>query len=272
MSVPWDLALTLYRQLHGALAFLGGVTLLEMLWPRATFALRDRLRGVGFLLVGVAASMLIVGVLSRLWVATGVGAVVSLKFSAWFGWAEPFGAALAILAALLLTDLFGYWYHRIQHAWLWPFHALHHSIEDLNAANSFVYVGEDAFRFVFMVAPMSLIPFVIDVQPQVVGIYLGLSQFFIHSPTKLNFGPLRYFLTDNVYHRIHHSTDPAHFNRNYGTTFTVWDQLFGTAYFPRRGEWPETGLAGIASPKTFREWFDFPVRFMRQRRAASVNS
>ena len=29
-------------------------------------------------------------------------------------------------------------------------------------------------------------------------------------------------------HRIHHSTNHAYLDRNYGEAFTIWDQLFGT--------------------------------------------
>ena len=29
-------------------------------------------------------------------------------------------------------------------------------------------------------------------------------------------------------HRLHHSTDPAHHNRNYGAVVNWWDKMFGT--------------------------------------------
>ncbi|HEU4651196.1 MAG TPA: sterol desaturase family protein, partial [Croceibacterium sp.] len=35
-----------------------------------------------------------------------------------------------------------------------------------------------------------------------------------------------------AHHQIHHSTDPAHFNRNLGSVLTVFDRLFGTFYMP----------------------------------------
>ena len=33
--------------------------------------------------------------------------------------------------------------------------------------------------------------------------------------------------------------------------FTIWDQLFGTAYFPAKDEWPDTGVEGVEMPQTF---------------------
>jgi sterol desaturase/sphingolipid hydroxylase (fatty acid hydroxylase superfamily) len=57
------------------------------------------------------------------------------------------------------------------------------------------------------------------------------------------------------FHRIHHSIEPEHRDRNFGVIFSFWDRLFGTLY---RGDggYPATG---IADP-------DFPL----ERRATRV--
>ena len=39
-------------------------------------------------------------------------------------------------------------------------------------------------------------------------------------------------IADNRFHRIHHSIQPQHFDKNFGAGTSLWDQLFGTAYFP----------------------------------------
>jgi sterol desaturase/sphingolipid hydroxylase (fatty acid hydroxylase superfamily) len=59
---------------------------------------------------------------------------------------------------------------------------------------------------------------------------------------------------DNRFHRIHHSVEPKHFEKNFGIMFTVWDQLFRTAYFPRPDEWPKTGVAGIQPPRKLSDY------------------
>jgi sterol desaturase/sphingolipid hydroxylase (fatty acid hydroxylase superfamily) len=44
-------------------------------------------------------------------------------------------------------------------------------------------------------------------------------------------------------HQIHHSTNPKHFDRNFGGAFAFWDWLFGTLYVPVRDrEVHEVGL------------------------------
>src|ERR1700742_67728 len=37
-----------------------------------------------------------------------------------------------------------------------------------------------------------------------------------------------------AHHQIHHSTDPAHFNRNLGSFLAVWDWMFGTLHMPSK--------------------------------------
>jgi sterol desaturase/sphingolipid hydroxylase (fatty acid hydroxylase superfamily) len=86
--------------------------------------------------------------------------------------------------------------------------------------------------------------------PWLVVVLDGTQAYFIHSSVRLNFGPLRYLLCDNRFHRIHHSREEQHRDRNFGTVSPVWDMLFGTAWFPRRAEWPAVGLDETREPQT----------------------
>jgi sterol desaturase/sphingolipid hydroxylase (fatty acid hydroxylase superfamily) len=226
---------------------------------------------VGFHLTATTAGASTSWLLKGLWTSLGFRPLFAVPVDRWFHWAGPIGILIAAFIALLVTDFFGYWYHRIQHVLLWPVHAVHHSVEELHSASSYGHFSDELFRFIFMAIPMSLMP-VAGADLPILALLITLSQFYIHSPTRLHFGPLRRVLTDNRYHRIHHSLEPRHFNRNYGTTFTVWDQVFGTAYFPRPEEWPDTGLAEMPEPRTLREWADFPLRFMRRERVAGVTT
>ena len=79
--------------------------------------------------------------------------------------------------------------------------------------------------------------------PIAVAFVLQLLTYYIHSPIDVHFGPLRKVLVDNRFHRIHHSLEPRHFDKNFGVCFTIWDRWFGTAYDPAPNEWPQVGLA-----------------------------
>ena len=46
------------------------------------------------------------------------------------------------------------------------------------------------------------------------------------------------------YHQLHHSTDPKHYDRNFGLMLAVWDRMFGTLARPGRGESFTFGLPG----------------------------
>jgi hypothetical protein len=43
--------------------------------------------------------------------------------------------------------------------------------------------------------------------------------------------------------------------------------MFGTAYFPAKDEWPETGVAGIVPPSSLSDFLLFPLsaRFVEPR-------
>ena len=37
-----------------------------------------------------------------------------------------------------------------------------------------------------------------------------------------------------AHHQIHHSDNPIHFDKNFGSCLSVWDWLFGTLHMPER--------------------------------------
>jgi len=198
----------------------------------------------------------------------GIRPLVTVPMS--FDWAGIAAIIVAPIVAALIYDFFFYWFHRAQHALAWWFHVVHHSIRELNAANSYHHVSEPIFQAVFLLLPVSLI--VTDTGPTVPAmlIVLHLQASFIHSPTSMNLGPLRLLFCDNKFHRIRHSLEEKHFDKNFGAFTTLWDRIFGTAWFPARSEWPETGLAEVDQPRNLGDWIDLPTRFQRLRRAARV--
>ncbi len=66
-----------------------------------------------------------------------------------------------------------------------------------------------------------------------IGYSLGLCiQFWEHTNLKVNFGPLGWIFITPDYHRVHHSATNK-VGYNLGTTFTLWDRMFGTFIDPR---------------------------------------
>ena len=78
-----------------------------------------------------------------------------------------------------------------------------------------------------------------------------------HANTRIGFGPFRYILSEPMYHRIHHSVERKHWDKNFAFKFPVWDMLFGTAHFPETDEFPRTGLDYMREPRSVGQYL-FP--------------
>lgn len=171
-----------------------------------------------------------------------------------------FSPALAIpgvaglVVAAFIGDFFYYWFHRAQHAipWLWRFHAVHHSVEEMGAGAGYHHISEAPLKALLYAAPLSLVT--VSPNAGLLGALLAFHGNYLHSATRINFGWFAWVVADNRTHRIHHSLEPRHFDKNFGALTMLWDKLFGTAFFPKDGEWPQTGLADKREPRTIREY------------------
>lgn len=235
---------------------IGWMTALEVIWPRNAYPLRRRLPGLGFNIATTIGGGVLVSSLSMLWARAGVTAIVLVPIRG------VLGDVLSVATSLLFFDLIEYWNHRFQHRFLWRIHVVHHSQTELHAANDYAHFTERGLRFLLFVVPLSLINFDFAPTPVLVVFIRSALEFYIHSPTKLHFGPASAILVDNRFHRIHHSLEPRHFDKNFGILFSFWDRMFGTVYDPRPSEWPDTGVEGLQPPRSLLDYLVFPLRHM----------
>jgi sterol desaturase/sphingolipid hydroxylase (fatty acid hydroxylase superfamily) len=60
-------------------------------------------------------------------------------------------------------------------------------------------------------------------------------------------GRLGRIILSPAHHQIHHSTNPDHFGRNFGSTLALWDRLFGTLHLPsKKRQLLRFGVDGLA--------------------------
>lgn len=154
-----------------------------------------------------------------------------------------------VLLALITVDLLFWATHLVRHhvPALWYFHAVHHSQKELNFFTEYrVHPIDDLFVFTIGVIPLFMVQQGFETILAVVWIRHWHTRIY-HSNIRTNFGFLRYLLVTPQSHRVHHSIEPRHHDRNFGLTFSVWDHLFGTQY---RGydEYPETGINDLDFP------------------------
>lgn len=173
----------------------------------------------------------------------------------------PFWIVIIVgpLAFLMLYDFFNYWMHRAQHKWFWKQHRVHHSIKHLSGFNAYFHPTEPLFRVAAIYLPMVVL-FGYGAAGWALAVKMmnDLQGFYVHSPTRLNYGPLRCVMVDNAFHRVHHSIEERHFDKNFGAFTTLWDRLFGTAHFPAKGEWPDTGVPDFEEVGTVGEYLTAP--------------
>jgi len=103
---------------------------------------------------------------------------------------HPLWPALAFPLAFLLSDFVHYWEHRLEHMFLWRFHAIHHSTEDLSATSNFNHFAHNVFMILIYGVPLGLVTRDVLGIPAV-GLLLGIQAAYVHSPVKLGIGPPR---------------------------------------------------------------------------------
>lgn len=163
--------------------------------------------------------------------------------------------ALPLWAKLLLGLFIGevgtYWGHRLSHEspWLWRYHAVHHSTEQLYfLANTRTHPVDMVVTRLFGLTPLYLLglagPGAAGSAAPVLLLLIGtVWGFFIHANLRWRFGPLEWLVATPAFHHWHHSKF-EHINRNYASTLPVLDRLFGTHHLP--AEWPAS--CGIEAP------------------------
>ena len=133
------------------------------------------------------------------------------------------------LLCLVVMDFCRYWSHRISHEqrFWWATHVTHHSSEQYNFAVSFRLSWVQHIKIIFFipVALMGFDPFVFFICSQIEVLY----QFWLHTELihKLP-RPIEYIFTTPSHHRVHHGTNDRYLDKNYGSTFIIWDRMFGT--------------------------------------------
>jgi sterol desaturase/sphingolipid hydroxylase (fatty acid hydroxylase superfamily) len=133
------------------------------------------------------------------------------------------------LACYLLVDVVYYFRHRFWHStgWGWAVHSTHHSSEEMNLLAAIRLSWIEALVDYLLYLPLVLAGF--DPLQLLVMVELNLfAQFWCHTDT---IGPLPWldpWLNTPWNHRRHHARSRTLADGNYGSTFMVWDRLFGT--------------------------------------------
>lgn len=162
--------------------------------------------------------------------------------------------ALQALVYFVVVDFFVYWIHRAQHrfAWLWVFHATHHSQTHLTFATSQrVHPVDHLIQDILMFIPLWLLGFN---EAAWIPLYLAseLTLALQHTRIPWTYGPIYRVLVSPVFHQYHHSIAPEHHHTNFAGIFSFWDRIFGTEAQLEKGRQLEFGVEGVPDDSLWR--------------------
>ena len=139
----------------------------------------------------------------------------------------------AIALAAVVVAVANYWGHRLTHTvpFLWRFHSVHHSIEQMDwVASGRLHPLDQAFTQAFTVLPLVLLGYGAGVFGGV-AVFITLLALFQHANVRLRFPGVRWVINTPEWHHWHHAIDVDAHDKNFG--LPVVDKLFGTAYLPK---------------------------------------
>ncbi|HWK96179.1 MAG TPA: sterol desaturase family protein [Pseudolabrys sp.] len=176
----------------------------------------------------------------------------------------------AWIALFVAVDFCYYVHHVAMHKvrWFWANHSVHHSPTRLNlsAAVRLGWGGHLTGGFLFYLPPIAL-----GFSPVAVFGMLGLGllyQFFLHLARAPDLGVLEWVLNTPRHHHVHHASNAACLDRNFGGVLIVFDRLFGTFAAAPGHEPLRYGLVGAAPGANpvrvlFGVWIDMLARVRR---------
>lgn len=157
------------------------------------------------------------------------------------------------LLFLLLSDFSRFLLHYALHKipFLWEFHKVHHAAEVLTPITLYRVHPIEFFLFrlrslvVFGVVTGSFFFwFRTGIEPlSILKIHAGIFLFNLiganlrHSHIPISFGNIveRVFISP-AQHQIHHSVEVKHYDKNFGSIFSIWDALFGSLFMSQKNE------------------------------------
>ena len=239
-------------------------TLARALFPRRILASRSNHADLGFLFFNVFVFGIAFGwaVLTYQILSNAIIGALVASFGAMTPNMLPEWVSRSLVTLMLfLAYEWGYWFnHWLSHRvpLLWEFHKVHHTATVLTPLTNFrvhpVYTwifanilaiataianglthylfGATVYQYAFADTNIILVLFI--------HTYVHLQHTQLWIPFT---GVLGHIFVSPAHHQLHHSGDPAHFNRNFGSCLALWDWLFGTLYVP--GERPEKLSFGV---------------------------
>ena len=172
-----------------------------------------------------------------------------------------FGSMALVIVYALYIDCAKYWMHRLSHMipLLWAMHSFHHSAECLTMATGARHHWAEKIAL----APLFFLTLMLFQVPEhilsMAILLMKVPDGLQHLNYKIAWHRAGIWLNTPQWHRIHHSVEPKHYDKNFSSAFPIMDVIFGTAHRPAPDEYPETGLRPRENPQLW-EGIIWPFR------------
>ena len=248
--------------------------IMRALFPKRIVQHRSNRADIGYLLFNVFLSGIVFG-----WAVLTYQSATNAIIVALVAIAGPVAPSIlpvvvsrtGVTVLLFLGYELGYWFnHWLSHKvpFLWEFHKVHHSAEVLTPITNFRVHPVYSWIFANILAFSAAIAggignylfgntsyqYAINDTNLILVIFIHTYVHLQHSHMWISFGGLfgRIFVSP-AHHQVHHSANPKHFNKNFGSCLALWDWMFGTLYVPQKKREPLIfGFPDRADAHTFK--------------------
>jgi sterol desaturase/sphingolipid hydroxylase (fatty acid hydroxylase superfamily) len=241
-------------------------TVMRALFPRRIMRHKSNQADIFYLFFNVFVFGVVFGwaILSYQFVTNGIiaslvalaGPVSPSELPAWL-------TRTIVTVMLFLAYELGYWFnHWLSHKVpvLWEFHKVHHNAEVLTPLTNFRVHPVYTFVFANVVAFATAVAnglgnymfgdtayqYALSDTNIILVLFIHAYVHLQHSHMWIAFrGVMGRVFVSPAHHQVHHSDNPKHFNKNYGSCLALWDWMFGTLYVPQKAREKLTfGFAG----------------------------
>jgi sterol desaturase/sphingolipid hydroxylase (fatty acid hydroxylase superfamily) len=172
---------------------------------------------------------------------------------------------LQIGEIIIIADVGQYFTHRAFHAvpFLWKFHAVHHSIEELDWVAAYRVHPIDQIA----TKAASLLPvFILGYSEAAIAIYYVIFQWhalLLHANVRLTVGPLKWIFASPQFHHWHHANERQAYDKNFAAQLAVLDLLGGTMHMPGN-RYPEQYGVDKPLPQNYLHQLVQPFKTLRR--------
>ena len=163
------------------------------------------------------------------------------------------------LFIFLLDDFARFYLHKLMHqiTWLWEFHKTHHSATSMTpltvlrthpiegiifSLRSALVQGFSIALFIYFFADKVDLYTVLQVNVLVFAFNVAGAN-LRHSHVAIYYWRwLETIIISPAQHQIHHSTQPRHYNKNYGAILAIWDKISSSHCYSEPGHKLQFGL------------------------------